>query len=250
MIELHAIKGPTGRLLASMLQEKGLFGPEVKGVVNYGYVRMGARGLPALNSKAGCLNKLQELQLLAKNGVSTIPHSVEPSKLSPPLFGRRIHHTRGNDIVVVQCGRPNPLKRVSDFYTTIVPKAKEFRVWAFRGVPIGTYEKVLTYKWKLGGKGRSLDVWNWKNGYAYTFVHPKDAPKELKKLGTMAVDALGLDFGAVDIIQGKDGKFYVLEINSAPGTEGRRQALVSLVNHIEAWVKAGFPERENESKSV
>jgi hypothetical protein len=249
MIELHAIKGPTGRLLARMLAERKLFGPEVKGVVNYGYSRRGTfrDGVPQLNARAGTLNKLQELQLLAKEGVSTVPHSVTPSTLTPPLFGRRIHHTRGNDIILVSCGRPNPAKRISDFYTSVIPKSREYRVWAFRGIPIGSYEKVLTYKERLGRRGRSLDVWNWQNGYAYQFVHPKDAPKELKQLGTMAVDALGLDFGAADIIQGKDGKFYVLEVNSAPGVEGRRQGITSLVNHIEAWVKEGFPERKEKS---
>jgi len=32
-----------------------------------------------------------------------------------------------------------------------------------------------------------------------------------------AVDALGYDFGAPDIILGEDGSFYTLEVNSAPG---------------------------------
>jgi hypothetical protein len=247
MIELHAIQGPTGRLLATLLEEKGLFEGEPKGQVNYGYQpRSGRGGLPVLNAKAGTLNKLQELQLLAKNGVSTVPHSINPLELSPPLFGRKVHHTRGNDIVVVQCGRPNPAKRVSDFYTTILHKTHEYRVWVFRGTPIGTYEKLLTYPERLGLRGRSKDVWNWRNGYGYEFVHPKEAAKELKKLGCSAIEALDLDFGAVDIIEGTDKKFYVLEVNTAPGVEGRRQALVSLANHIETWVKEGFPERKHE----
>jgi hypothetical protein len=247
MIELRAITGPTGQLLAEMLTEKGLFKGDPKGIVNYGYVAGGrGRSLPTLNAKAGCLNKLEELQLLAKNGVSTIPCSVDPRGLNPPLFGRRIHHTRGNDIVVVACGRPDPRKRISDYYTTIIPKTREYRVWAFRGIPIGTYEKVLTYPERLGLRGRSKDVWNWRNGYGYEFVHPKEAAKPLKALGCSAIEALDLDFGAVDIILGTDKKFYVLEVNTAPGVEGRRQALVSLANHIETWVKEGFPERKHD----
>jgi predicted ATP-grasp superfamily ATP-dependent carboligase len=35
-----------------------------------------------------------------------------------------------------------------------------------------------------------------------------------------ALDASGLDFGAVDVILTKQGKAYVLEINTAPGLEG------------------------------
>jgi D-alanine-D-alanine ligase-like ATP-grasp enzyme len=40
------------------------------------------------------------------------------------------------------------------------------------------------------------------------------------QLSVEAVAALGLDFGAVDIIEDKEGNFYVLEINTAPGLEG------------------------------
>lgn len=241
MIELRAIKGPTGRLLHTMLAEKGLLTGVPRGRVNYGYG--GTSSLPTLNARAGTVNKLQELQLLAKNGVSTVPFSINPAELRAPLFGRKVHHTRGTDIVVVACGRPNPLKRTSDFYTSIVAKKREFRVWAFRGVPIGTYEKTLQYPRKYGMKGRSREVWNWNNGFAYGFVHQDKSSKELKALGCRAINALGLDFGAVDIIEGNDGRYYVLEVNSAPGVEGRRQGISSLVNHIETWVKSGFKER-------
>lgn len=244
MIELRAIKGPTGRLMRRMLVEKGLITGDVKARINYGYGGGGHSNLPTLNAKAGTLNKLQELQSLAKNGVLTVPFSVEPRDLKPPVFGRKIHHTRGKDIKVVMCGRPNPAKRVSDYYTSMVPKKREFRVWAFRGAPIGTYEKKLEYPHKLGLRGRSREVWNWRNGYAYSFLHQDNAPKELKQLGVRAVDALGLDFGAVDIIEGHDGKFYVLEVNTAPGVEGRRQGITSLANHIEKWANSGFPARE------
>jgi hypothetical protein len=40
-----------------------------------------------------------------------------------------------------------------------------------------------------------------------------------------------------------------LEVNSAPGVEGRRQGITSLVNHIEAWAKGGFRERVNARNS-
>ncbi|MNV71557.1 Ribosomal protein S6--L-glutamate ligase [compost metagenome] len=35
-----------------------------------------------------------------------------------------------------------------------------------------------------------------------------------------ACEVLGLDFGAVDVALGKDGKVYVFEVNTAPGIEG------------------------------
>ena len=36
------------------------------------------------------------------------------------------------------------------------------------------------------------------------------------------IKALKLDFGAVDIIRAKNGKLYVLEVNTAPGLEERK----------------------------
>lgn len=40
-----------------------------------------------------------------------------------------------------------------------------------------------------------------------------------------AVKALGLKYGAVDIIEDEEGNLYVLEINSAFGLEGTTVAL-------------------------
>ena len=46
-------------------------------------------------------------------------------------------------------------------------------------------------------------------------------------MGIDAVSALGLDFGAVDIIEDADGKLYVLEVNTAPGLEGQTLTLMA-----------------------
>jgi glutathione synthase/RimK-type ligase-like ATP-grasp enzyme len=43
-------------------------------------------------------------------------------------------------------------------------------------------------------------------------------------LAQQAIDALGYDFGAVDIIRRRD-KLYVLEVNSSPGLEDRKLQL-------------------------
>jgi glutathione synthase/RimK-type ligase-like ATP-grasp enzyme len=56
---------------------------------------------------------------------------------------------------------------------------------------------------------------------------------------------LGLDFGAVDVLLGRDGKFYVLECNTAPGVEGEgRQVIQALARKIANWVKKGYPTRK------
>ena len=52
-------------------------------------------------------------------------------------------------------------------------------------------------------------------------------------LAISAVDSLGLDFGAVDIIWNEsEDQYYVLEVNTAPGVEG-----TTLQKYTEAILK-------------
>jgi hypothetical protein len=246
LIELVTIPGKTGNLLRTMLQERNLLGTPYQGRVNYGYGRGHLGSLPTLNARAGTFNKYEELVRLHKAGVQTVPFS--PYDMKETTFGRRFHHTRGNDIRIIDGNYRVPPRGFSDYYTQLIPKRREFRVWAFRRTCIGVYEKVLSYPRKNGRRGRSKEVWNWRNGYAYEFRRASEMAPPLRTLGWQAVDALGLDFGAVDIIESVDQRYYVLEVNSAPGTEGPRQGLTSLVNHIERWARGGFKRRNGDGE--
>ena len=71
-----------------------------------------------------------------------------------------------------------------------------------------------------------VDKPNWKvrnhdNGFIFVrggFTAPDAVLEEARR----AIKALGLDFGAVDIIwNDKQGKAFVLEVNTAPGLEGQ-----------------------------
>ena len=247
MIQLRANPGPTGRMIGRLLREKGLLNGPAQGVVNYGYG--GTTPLPCLNRRAGTFNKLEELELLQRKGVTTVPFSRSPMDLVAPMMGRSLHHTRGNDIILYRT-QPRILGLhphwEHDFYTQLVPKQREFRIWAYRRKVIGCYEKILAYPNKLGRRGRIREVWNWRNGYAYTFRRPEEIPGDIRKLAWSAVDGVGLDFGAVDLIVDRDGRGYVLEINTAPGVEGPRQCIESLVKHIEKWAVGGFKKRNGE----
>ena len=78
-------------------------------------------------------------------------------------------------------------------------------------------------------KARRLDVpdeeVNWKvrnhdNGFIFQ-IEDFDLPEDCEKQAIAAVEALDLDFGAVDVVyNGKEQKAYVLEVNSAPGLSG------------------------------
>ena len=45
----------------------------------------------------------------------------------------------------------------------------------------------------------------------------EDVPVEIKQLAVRAATAIGADYSGVDVIEGVDGRFYVLETNEFPG---------------------------------
>lgn len=103
-------------------------------------------------------------------------------------------------------------------YTKYVPKKDEFRIHIVNG-------KAIHIQRKARNKDVADDKVNWKvrnhaNGFIFSHIDVKVSPKAVQA-AVEAVKALGLDFGAVDIIYNtlKD-KFYVLEVNTACGLEG------------------------------
>lgn len=106
---------------------------------------------------------------------------------------------------------------IAPLYTKYLKKKEEYRIHVFQGDAFF-----------IQRKARKLDVpddqVNWKvRNLAGGFIFAnKDVqvPDVAKQEAINAVAALGLDFGAVDIILGMDGVFYVLEVNTACGLEG------------------------------
>lgn len=100
-------------------------------------------------------------------------------------------------------------------WTRYVPKKEEWRVHVFKGKAIGVAQK----KRRTGVEADSR-IRSWDNGWVYA-IQDLDPPADLQEVGVKAVAALGMDFGAVDVIWNeKKNKCYVLEVNSAPCLEG------------------------------
>lgn len=102
-------------------------------------------------------------------------------------------------------------------YTAYIRKNNEYRLHVMNG-------KVFFVQ----RKARKLDVpdadVNWKvrnldGGFIYAHENV-DVNDVAKAYAITAVEALGLDFGAVDIIETKMGNFFVLEVNTACGLAG------------------------------
>jgi len=125
------------------------------------------------------------------------------------VFGRRLEHTQGNDIV----GPRHPAWARRQFWVKVIRDvADEWRVHVFNGRSIARGHKVQT-----SPPHRRMPVRNRKNGW--TMEHKTDPPETVREAAKAAVKACGYDFGAVDLMVDQAGKVYVLEVNRAPGLD-------------------------------
>lgn len=178
-------------------------------------------------------NKLAAFESFQRNGVS-IPKWTTDRKTATKwitdgdivLCRTLLNSHSGRGITIATSARELV---VAPLYVQYKKKKKEFRVHVFRQQVIDVQEKRLSNGAKEE-EGYNQYIRSHRNGWIFARENITE-PKELRSLAVLAVAALALDFGAVDIIYNdKEKKCYVLEVNSAPGLEG--QTLISYVNAI------------------
>lgn len=109
-------------------------------------------------------------------------------------------------------------------YVEYKKKAKEFRVHVFKEKIIDVVEKR-----KRNGFNNLLNantyIRSHNNGWVFCRNNIEE-PKELREIALKAIKALGLDFGAIDIIWNKyENLCYILEINTAPGLDNKTTSI-------------------------
>jgi hypothetical protein len=237
-LQLRAVDGASGEMLQSLLMERGALGTPPTGVVSYGVKEEFLKtdpNLPTLNRNAGKYDKLQALERIRDVGVLVPYFSLDPEELVCPILGRKKKHERGKDIIpILAKDKTFEYLKTSgkcDFYVQFIPTAVEYRVWVYRRRHLATYEKYL------GGPIESRNI------YDFGFRYLDTPPEDLSAPASAAVQALELDFGAVDILRGQDGRAYVLEVNTAPWAQTRLRGLVRLADRIVRWQELGYPRR-------
>lgn len=217
---MHRKTRPTGKRIAAALGIPARFKTPIRGdtiALRWGTAEHAT--LPATIQPSDAIaragNKLAAFQCFQRDGVpcpefSTYPPTTGDSVVYDTWFGRRTHGMCGTDIKVYRPGDAW-VPGAQDFFTKFIPNRREYRVHVFRDQVIGVMGKYLDYP-DQAGDGFIKNV-----AHGYRFRTPA---KELKPSRTdaaiAAVKALGLDFGAVDLIIGDDDKEYILEVNTAP----------------------------------
>lgn len=172
------------------------------------------------SSVALAIDKLETLHLLAQNGVSVPEYTtILPNDRAGIYLARtKLRSSGGDGIIVV---RPKDDVPEAPLYVRYIPKLLEYRVHVFNQE--GGSSTYVQQKLRRNETEQTADqklLRNHANGWV--FAHPiGDIIPDVIVQATNAVEYLGLDFGAVDVVVGReDSKAYVLEVNTAPGLEG------------------------------
>jgi hypothetical protein len=199
-------------------------------------------GKPCLNANCNRFNKMTHLYMFEEAGILCPEvyeiHDMPPAAtLKPyPWLARKVAHQKGLDIVVCQNNKEAfACTETHDFFTPWIPTRTEYRVWVFHDKVLAVYEKQFKGDEEYKGYMR-----NRRFGFKFVSRNMEgiDGMRELEKCSIVAVKCLDLDFGAVDVIRGKDGKFYVLEVNTAPNIDSPdRKSGIELARCIKEWVE-------------
>ena len=176
-------------------------------------------------------NKLQNFQQFNANGVQC-PVWVTEKAVAEGMI------TNGGTVVCRtilngSCGKGIVIAKTAEelvdapLYVKYVPKKEEYRVHVAFGKVIAVQRKAR----RLECENPNWQIRNHENGFVFIHADPEMGyAEELGPLAVSAVEALKLRIGAVDIIWNeKNNQYYVLEVNTSPGLEGKT---------IDAYVKA------------
>ncbi len=188
--------------------------------INWG--NSGANNFPnvlnAVNNVIVASNKLLSFELMQAEGVQ-IPEFWTNQEGIPdaafPIVCRTILNGHSGAGIVIARTRDELVR--APLYVKYIKKMHEFRIHVGRG---GT---VISQQRKAIPNGTvpvDTQVRNHANGYIYV-REGFETPVQVITQAQAAIEALGLDFGAVDVIWNQRyQQAYVLEVNTAPGLEG------------------------------
>jgi glutathione synthase/RimK-type ligase-like ATP-grasp enzyme len=144
-----------------------------------------------------------------------------------PLVGRPDVHSRGrgfwlcrniNDVHKALAGTRK--KKAATHFMEFIDAPREYRVHIFKGKSIRISQKDF-----------------YEDGYVT--IRPQHNVKHIRKAAKQAVEAVGLDFGAVDILA-DDDQCWVLEVNAAPGLGGSMPQLYA--DTFKRWDNGEFDD--------
>lgn len=193
----------TGRDLQAVLGWSG----DVVGIVNWTGRPSHEELLPVLNA-ASRTDKLEQLVRLKEAGVR-VPTFFDGLGVPPAgegWLGRTRNHQQGRDFTTRHL--------IPDFYVKRLYYDDEWRIHIFK-TRRGNY-RVLRSGIKLPRRP-NFHPWVRSHRLGWKIAYTGGAPESVKEEARKAVEALGLDFAAVDVAATQPPA--VLEVNTCPGLD-------------------------------
>jgi glutathione synthase/RimK-type ligase-like ATP-grasp enzyme len=194
---------------------------------------------PVAVSKAS--NKLSAFKAMAEAGVRIPRFTENAGEVMDMLDQGKVVVARtvlnghsGAGIVVLEGEDADVVK--APLYVEYVPKKQEYRIHVCNG-------EVVDIQRKARNKEVADENVNWKiRNHANGFIFARgeealgEVPADVTEQAVNAVKALGLDFGAADVIfNDKQQQAYVLEVNTAPGLSG-----ATLEGYVKRFREIGY----------
>ena len=167
------------------------------------------------------VNKLQSFNALKGN--ASIPEFTESLEQAKKWLAEGVtiverHKLTGHSGEGVRVVEPGQELQGAPLYVKYIPKKHEYRIHVFRDKAFFVQRKAR--KNDVPDEDVNWKVRNLKGGFIYA-NQDVDVAEEAKQQAIISIKALGLDFGAVDIIYNeKHNQYYVLEVNTACGLAG------------------------------
>lgn len=165
-------------------------------------------------------NKLQAFKMM-EGRVATVPFTESRQEAIDwtiegfhAVVRHKLNGHSGEGIEIVNINDPMP---EAPLYTKYIKKDQEYRIHVFNG-------EVIFQQRKARKKDVPDEEVNWKvrnlaGGFIFANVDVV-APVCVRDAAIAGVHALGLDFGAVDVLFTKQGEAFVCEVNTACGLAG------------------------------
>lgn len=180
-----------------------------------------ANKLNSVESVSNSTNKYKTFVKLLEHTVPTVTYSIDKEVAQSwveegnKVFCRTLLTGHSGKGIIIASTAEELVD--APLYTLAFPKTNEYRVHVWNGEVLDVQEKL---KREGTGRRRDYDVWNHGNDFIFARLHVEPTP-ELITHSIKAVQALDLDFGAVDIGYNRRTNTYaVFEVNTAPGLTG------------------------------
>lgn len=174
-----------------------------------------------------CVNKKESLRIFNRSNVNTPQLYENGDQITYPVVVRPISHKRGEGFKIIALQNEleeflNTRNRNSYYIQELILKSEDYRVFVFRDVILRAYK---LYKFT---ENANKILRNDDNGWRLQWSeNNRFYPDGLFDIAFSAIDALKLDFGAVDMGVDVDGKIFVYEVNTGPFLNDERLRLMN-----------------------